>query len=1455
MRNKLMIQPLEEKEIKIYAYTLPEVPNHDGYIKVGDTERDVATRIKEQTNTAGLNPHLLWSKLAQKVDGTWFRDKELHSFFRLRGIKRENFGSTANEWFYFNDTPEQAEELTDQFIRQDYSRAQIAPREVDYRLREEQEAAVRKTLNYFNSDPEDPEFLWNAKPRFGKTLTSYDLVRRMHAKNTLIVTNRPAIANSWFDDFNQFIAWQEPNMKFISETEALQGRAMTREQFVDYSFSSDKARQIVFISLQDLKGAAFAGGPYDKLDWVGKLNWDLLIIDEAHEGVDTLKTDRAFEALNRRFTLHLSGTPFKALADNKFSKEQIYNWSYVDEQSAKENWPNENTDSNPYGNLPELNLFTYQMSAMVEEEITQGKQITQDQNMDYAFDLNEFFRTDDKGHFVYESDVVRFLDNLSSGKYPFSEDEYKKDLNHTLWLLPRVASAKRLEYLLNQHPVFKDYHTVLAAGDGISLESQTVDSDLLQAAQDTKANAKSYDRVKEAIAQYERTITLSVGQLTTGVTIPEWTAVMMLSQIKSPALYFQAAFRAQNPYTYDKDGKHYQKERAYIFDFAPERTLELYDHLAVNLSAESDKYTEKERQERITRLLNFFPVIGEDTDGSMKELDTGDVLTIPNRIKSTEVVRQGFMSNLLFKNIGNIFSAPSVVREILGKIKPEKNKKHTDRRPVKDLKPMVDEDGEVDIPEKIVINQTGKIFGEKIVDTNRLSQDPKVNNVVRELHRQVKQAGAFDRMREEYGHTKKDTKKIEDQFKESLTDIVEKEYQTLQTTVTQISADYKTKSDQIEKDIEAKLALTFDDEEVGIVMEEAEQSRQAVQKAYQEATEQAQTAYEYSLRERVEELSRETVYTQMEKVENGKKRDEENDVRDHLRGFTRTIPAFLMAYGNENTRLANFEKYIDPDTFLELTSITIDDFKRLRDGFWYEDDQGEARHFDGFFNESVFNVAIKTFFDKKKELGNYFDESLDEDIFDYIPPQKTNQIYTPREVVEMMVDKLEEENPHIFENPNLTFIDLYTKSGFYLTELIKRLDKGLVAVIPDQEERIQHIVKNQVYGIAPSNIIYHIVKNYVLGMDLPVDQHHIYECDLAQSATDGTFKEDLSKVLGGQDVKFDVVIGNPPYQIEGKSSRAEPIYNYFMEESYRIADKVILITPGRFLFNVGQTPTSWNKKMLADPHLKVIFFEQDSSKVFSNTDIKGGIAVTYHDKDRYFGSIDLFIPEPILRSIYKKVAVERDIVGLNEIIYSSMSYKFSKKLFADYPEEAERLSGNTIRTNAFDAINIIFYDDVPDDKYEYVKVFGRQAGQRVVKYTRYEYVEMHDNLKKYKICVPKANGSGAIGEVLSTPIIGTPMMAHTQTFISIGALETREEAEAVLKYVKSKFSRAMLGTLKITQDNPPSTWRNVPLQDFTSDSDIDWSKSISEIDQQLYAKYGLTDEEIDFIETHVQPMA
>jgi len=1083
MSEKTTIKTTKIVYPQIYAYTLPNRKEDNGWIKIGYTERkNVDTRIKEQTTTAAFTEEYtkLWNEPARfNNSNRWFKDHQLHNYLkRFKQIKQR----PDTEWFYYDGTPQKSHEDFVDFINED--RNQVKEK-LAYTLRNEQKIAVNETLAYAKNHPQG-EFLWNAKPRFGKTLTTYDLARKLAARNVLVVTNRPAIANSWFDDFEKFIAWQT-DYSFVSTSDSLKKRAViTRDEFLKQS--DENSRQIVFISLQDLKGAISFGGTHNKLKWVKDLHWDLLVIDESHEGVDTVKTDIAFDYIQRNFTLYLSGTPFKAVAAGKFSEEQIFNWTYADEQNAKESWQDPFVN-NPYEKLPQLNLFSYQMSQMITDEVNQGAQIN-GENLDYAFDLNEFFETKDNGKFVHEKDIKSWLDSLThNNKYPFSTKKLRDELKHTFWILTRVASAKALQKLLNEHPVFENYQVILAAGDGrLNDDDQTI-------------NDKALDRVRKAIKENEKTITLSVGQLTTGVTIPEWTAVLMLSNMKSPSLYMQAAFRAQNPWSFEKDGQVQQKEKSYVFDFAPERTLIIYDEFANNLSSKTSNGggTTDDRKNHIRQLLNFFPVIAEDEQGKMVELDVNQVLTIPRTIKAKEVVKRGFMSNLLFQNISGIFASAGA-KEILEQLNPVDQGKATPRRTEKPINVRdieLDDEGEVQIEQDIVVATTDAHFVEKVFTdiSDNVAKTAEDSTDIAKSVADIFKTNTLDSTKElakEKGLTNKQAEKIIDKNAK----VIAREVETMQK---------KTKIEHMEAQIEydRQVADANNDDEAIRVAEAA------FAKSQKEIAADFKQRVVKTVEEKSKELSQSSTETILKKAEDKRKNTVEDDVRARLRGFARTIPSFLMAYGQINTNLANFDTTIKDEVFKEVTGITLEQFRTLRDTYQ-------------FFDEVVFNESIQEFLDKRVQLANYFDEDQAEDIFDYIPPQKTNQIFTPKKVVKLMIDKLAEENPGIFSDPSKTFADLYMKSGLYITEIVKRLFAGLKEQIPDDEARLKHILENQVYGFAPTEIIYHIAKNFIFSFDEKsknIDDSHIVYLDTTPYAcgeTEITLEEKCDELFGGK---------------------------------------------------------------------------------------------------------------------------------------------------------------------------------------------------------------------------------------------------------------------------------------------------------------------------------------------------
>lgn len=337
--------------------------------------------------------------------------------------------------------------------------------------------------------------------------------------------------------------------------------------------------------------------------------------------------------------------------------------------------------------------------------------------------------------------------------------------------------------------------------------------------------------------------------------------------------------------------------------------------------------------------------------------------------------------------------------------------------------------------------------------------------------------------------------------------------------------------------------------------------------------------------------------------------------------------------------------------------------------------------------------------------------------------------------------------------------------------------------------------------------------------------------------------------------KFDFIIGNPPFDEETENNgRRKPLYHLFMQSSYKIGNTTILIHPSRFLFNAGQTPKNWNKEILSDKHFKVLKYEENPRVFFPMNEIKGGVAITIRDKDKNYGEVGIFTGSNIVDSILNKV-IDRKEVSISDFISKGVPYKFTNKIKEDYPDYIKLISKSfDLRTNVFEKLqDIVFYFD-KNYTTNPIKIYGLINQKRVSMYVNSEYIDKPKDFYSFRLLIPKAVGSGNFGEAFPEMIIAKPSEGHTQSFLSIGSFCNEKEVINLEKYIKTKLSRTLLSILKVTQDITPSKWKYVPLQDFTENSDIDWSQSIAEIDQQLYKKYGLSPEEIDFIEEKVQEM-
>lgn len=632
----------------IYIFRIND-DQHSGILKVGDTSINYAgspddltpscellnkaakERINQYTRTAGIKYELLYTELAfyKGSDGKnyAFIDKKLHKVLTNSGIQKvELYG--AQEWFKTDLETVKNAIAALKAGRKSLSSTEISEDKSPIVLRPSQIEAVEKTVKYFKKKS-NKQFLWNAKMRFGKTLAAMEVAKRLNFAKTLILTHRPAVSEGWFDDFKKVfydVKWYYGS----NSHEGIDSLLKRGENF------------IYFKSIQDLRGSAEVGGKFAKNQDIFKTDWDFLIIDEAHEGTRTNLGKDVLDSLKsgaNTKVLFLSGTPFNLVSD--FKEDETYSWTYVDEQRAKQEWFETHLgDSNPYGDLPSMKIYTFELS----------KQFRNFQDSDKAFNFREFFRvwtgdalrdgknvsSSEIGHFVHEKDVRHFLDLIShrsdGSMYPFATEEFRSYFNHTLWMVPGVREAKALSALLKEHEIFRHFEIANVAGDG---DEEQNEDDALKV-------------VRNAIDNNQYTITLSCGKLTTGVTVKEWTAVLMLAGAYSTSAmgYLQTIFRVQSPAIID--GR--QKEICYVFDFAPDRTLKMMAD-AVNMSTKAGK-TDGGQKKAMGKLLNFCPIISIDGT-NMREYDVDQMLTQLKRAYIDKVSQNGFDDAHIYNyNIG-----------------------------------------------------------------------------------------------------------------------------------------------------------------------------------------------------------------------------------------------------------------------------------------------------------------------------------------------------------------------------------------------------------------------------------------------------------------------------------------------------------------------------------------------------------------------------------------------------------------------------------------------------------------------------------------------------------------------------------------------------------------------------------------------------------------------------------
>ncbi|CAM3253198.1 Eco57I restriction-modification methylase domain-containing protein [Lactococcus laudensis] len=1236
-----------------------------------------ARRVNQYMKTAGLKFVLEWVELAwKKSTKTWFHDHDVHEVLKRSGVKKPEL-LDGSEWFKTDlDTAKEAIKAVKEGRSALQTIAETAPT-YEIKLRPEQENAITKTKDVFKKKN---NMLWNAKMRFGKTLTSLQLIKDEKYQKVLIMTHRPVVSDSWFEDFGKMkMADEGYDFGSKDKGENLENLKRGNSPF------------IYFVSIQKLR----YGGGETNLAEFSDIDWNLIIIDEAHEGTQTELADVVLNAVKKEKTkvLELSGTPFNLL--DQYDEDQIYTWDYTMEQTAKLKWSLENPDQpNPYESLPKVSMYTFEM---------RNKEKYADESK--AFNFREFFHVDDNGELVHKEDVNAFLDNITNQEnatnYPFSTEQYRNELRHTLWLMPGVKEANAFEKLLNEHRVFgQEYNIVNVVKDDKSDNTEV-------------ATEGDLEKVRNAITNdpsQTKTITLTVRKLTTGVNIPEWTAVLFLSNTNSAMNYLQAAFRAQTPFSDEKLG---MKKNCYIFDFAPDRALSVMAESAQVNSGVGKKNTQ-EQKDMLTRLLNFMPILGNSEMG-MTSFNVDKMLTQLKKVCAEKAVRSGFEDDSLYND--------RLLTLTEG-----------DTKVFQDLNAIV-----------------GKTQGQKKVKIT------------------ISENGLSD---EEYDKGEKAKKKPARQRTPEEKEAIDKINEAKKQRKTMIS---------ILRGVSIRIPMMI----YGMKLD---------------------LAKDISIQDFVKEV------------------DDESWKEFMPKGFTKGMFKQIV-------------QYYDAEVFVEAGRIIRQRAKSYDQLDFIERAEKIAELFSTFKNpdkETVLTPWRVVNLQLTKTIGglNFFDDEFVSTTdgavsnLHWVERNDTDKIYTDES----------------------KFLEINTKTGLYPLHVAMSLYYQAVNKNEDihfeADEVYKKILKENIFAIAKTEMAKTITERTLAGYK-SFETNVQYIDGFVEAIKESPAKGKSKVEETFKNVKFDVVIGNPPYQEEsiGDSTQAPPIYHKFMDTAYEVADKAVLITPGRFLFNAGATGKAWNEKMLNDEHLKVIFYEQDSSRIFPNTDIKGGVAVTYRSVSDNFGAIGTFTSFEELNSILHKVSSVMS-ESFSTIFYPQT--KVNQQVDDRFPTERR------MRPNWFEKFPEIFLNE-PDNQHT-IKIVGLEKGNKRTERFVSKEIIADSNIEKFKVFVTEANGSGNLGEILSSPIIGEPQIGCTQTFLQVGSFDKKSEAENCLNYIKTKFSRAMLGLLKITQHNPPTVWAKVPLQDFTPNSDIDWTKSIPEIDQQLYTKYGLSQDEIDFIEEKVKVM-
>lgn len=1302
--------------------------NHEGLLKIGDatidTEKSITDlvpncrelnqaakeRILSYTRTASIPYDLLYTELAIKEvnkDGknkiVAFRDKNVHKVLERSGIKKHkfDFDNQGVEWYKVDlETAKNAikavknnqSALNPEDISEDLSPVDFRP---------EQQKAIKETIKQFKIGN---RMLWNAKMRFGKTITALEVAKEMAFKKVLIFTHRPVVSDGWFDDFNKI--FRETEYKFGSKT-----RGEKIEDLVD-----NDVPFIYFASIQDLRGSQAVGGKFDKNEFIFLIDWDMIIVDEAHEGTQTTLGQKVLDTILSNDPkklpklLELSGTPFNLL--NQYKKGEIYTWDYIMEQRAKEKWSEEHFgDSNPYEDLPKLEIFTYNLNKFLPAYIDVA---------DGAFNFKEFFRTwtgnvqkdfrkmpenAKVGDFIHEKDILAFLNLITKSSkddnFPFSNEEYRSYYKHTLWMVPGVKEAKALSKMLKAHPVFGQFKIVNVAGEG---DEEQEYKDALEA-------------VRNAIGDNpddHYTITLSCGRLTTGVTVPEWTAVLMLagSFNTSASSYLQTIFRVQTPANIN--GR--MKQKCSVFDFAPDRTLKMVaeaGQLNPQIGRVSDRVVMGE-------FLNYCPVISLD-DSNMVEYDVNSMLQQLKRAYTDKVVKNGFDDKNIYNN--NLLKLDDI-----------------ELKDFEELKAIIGASKQTKKAEPIDVNRQG-FTEEEYEELERIESKPKKERTPEEL--------AF--------------------------------------------------------------------------LEEKKKNRENAQKA-----------------------------------------------RSILRGISIRIP--LLIYGadvkdNEEITRDNFVDIIDDVSWEEFMpkGVTKDIYKKFKK--YYEEDVfvGAGRR--------IRNIAKSA-----DELTPTERVIKIADLFSTFKNPDKETVLTPWRVVNMHMgdtlggyDFFNEDHSEVLEEPRFRdngqvtkdtlanvdakILEINSKTGLYPLYVTYSIYRKKIDKIPENErtaekqfELWKNTVENNVFIICKTPMAKSITKRTLLGYRKGKINAHAFD-DLIMQIKNKP-EQFRDKILKGSTwnkqeevMKFDAIVGNPPYQIMdgGAQASATPIYNKFVDMAKKLDSTYIsMIMPSRWMTG-GKGLDQFRNSMITDKSIYRLFDYTNARDCFDQVEIKGGICYFLRDNS-YNGKCNItYINDGKKLDSFRYLVEDGDKIFIRDSNLMSIKNKCSKHPFTSFDNIVSAMKPYGLRGDFFKDPSKYGLPAISDQKFNgCLTIIGlNEKLQRCYRYVSKSYpLPKKDMLNDYKIFIARNYGNGTIGEKPSSPIVAGPNMLCTETFIQIGPFKSKQEAENCLAYMQTKLFRTLVGVRKQDQGAGKEVYHYVPLLDFSQ----------SYTDEDLYSKFGLTQEEIEYID-------